>query len=77
MRFCRFDELGAERQPEGGVKGRERLIEKKARRLAHDRLCGGDALALAARELRRQLIEKPGHVDGFGGARDTASDFRL
>ncbi len=68
-------ELGAHRGAQLGVEVRQRLVEQERPRLAHQRAADRDALALAARELRRaaahqglqaehrrQLVHAPRHL---------------
>jgi hypothetical protein len=51
-------DLGAHRHPQLRVEVRERLVEEKDLRVAHDRASHRHALALAARELARVAPEE-------------------
>jgi len=55
--------------PELGVEVRERLIEEKYARLAHQSAAHGDALALAAGELTGAPIEQMLDLQGLGDSR--------
>ena len=72
-----IDQLRTQRHPQGGIERGQRFVEQEARRVTDDRLGGGDALALAARELARHLVEQVGNVDGGGGLVDALVDFGL
>lgn len=48
------------------VKVRERLVHEEHARAAHHRPAEGDALALAAGELRRPSVEQMADLQGFG-----------
>src|SRR5689334_24654022 len=51
-------EFDAHLLPQPSVESRDRLVHQIRFRLAHQRPPDGNALALAAREVRRNLIEK-------------------
>ena len=51
-------DLDAHLHAQHGVEVRERLVEQEHLRLAHERPADGDALALAAGELRRPAVEQ-------------------
>ena len=51
-------DFGSHLHPQLGIEVRQRLVEQKYLRVAHDRASHGDALALAARELPWIAIEQ-------------------
>ena len=66
-----IDQLGTKREPQRGIERGKGLVEKKSARLTDDGLGGGDALALPAGELARQLVQKNFDAEdrrGFGNA---------
>ena len=56
--LLKVHDLGAKGETERGVERGQRLVHEKRPRLAHDRLRGGDPLALAAAHLARHLVEQ-------------------
>ena len=59
-------DLDAKLLPQRSVEVRERLVEEEHARPAHDRAAHRDALALAARELRREAIHQPPELEELG-----------
>ena len=52
-------DLGAHVDAQLGIEVAERLVEQEEQGIAHQRAAHRDALALAARELRRLALEQP------------------
>ena len=57
-RRCSCEDLGAHLAAQLGVEVAERLVEKEDLRLAHQRPAHGDALRLAAAQLRRAAVQQ-------------------
>ena len=70
-------ELDPHLHPELGVEVRERLVEEENAGLADDGTADGDALALAARELRRLPVEERLDLEDARHVGDALADHRL
>ena len=70
-------DLGAHLGAQLGVEIGERLVEQEDLRLAHDGPAHGDALALAARQLRGPAVEKLAQMQDVGRLGHARVDFRL
>ena len=70
-------DLAAHLHPELGVEVGQRLVEQERLRLLDDRAADRDALALAARQLRRLAVEKMRDLQDVGGAADARRDLGL
>ena len=72
-----FADLDAHGDAQLGVEVRQRLVEQKHLRLAHDGAAHRDALALAAGELLRLAIEHGAEFENAGGFLDAGVDLGL
>ena len=70
-------DLDAQFRAQLGVEVGQRLVEQEHVDVAHQRAADGDALALAAGELRRLALEQRLDLQDLGGARDAPLDLVL
>jgi len=73
----KVDDLAPHPDAQLGVKVRQRLVEQEGAGLLDDGPTDGDALALAARELRGTALEQLGNLQNFGSPRDPRLDLRF
>ena len=72
--FVQLGELVAHAHAQRGVEVRERLVEQKHRRLAHDRAADRNPLALATRQVFGFAVEQVFDVQNFCGVVDQPID---
>ena len=70
-------DLDAQFRAQLGVEVGQRLVEQEHVDVAHQRTADGDALPLAAGELRGFSVEQRLDLQDFGGARDAPLDLVL